>query len=133
LPRAEARGDQPGGELEAGLDADFEGEVVGVFELVVADDRHEGAQHLESTIEIQPRLHGVRQSDLGIPPELKGAAAVVALDVECVDVVIIDIQLLPDGSNTATDKGAVFYLPRLTENSIDLNRDLHQLTIGRVM
>ena len=133
MPRAEARGDQPGGELEAGLDANFEGEVVGVFELVVADDRHEGAHHLEGAIEIQTRFHRVGQPELCVPTELKGAAAVVALDVECVDVVIIDIQLLPDGSNTATDKGAEFYLPRPTENSIDLNRDLHQLTIGRVM
>ena len=120
MPRAEARGDQPGGELEAGLDADFEGEVVGVFELVVADDRHEGAHHLEGAIEIQTRFHRVGQSEFGVPAELKGAAAVVALDIRSTVIKIIHVQLLPNGADTATDKGAEFHIPRPAEDAVNL-------------
>ena len=91
MSRAEARGNQPGGELKAGLDADFDGEVVAVFELVVADDRHEGTHHLEGPVEIHPRLHGVGETDLGVPAKLEGTAAVVALDVRVGEIVVIDV------------------------------------------
>ena len=120
MPRAEARGDQPGGELEAGLDADFEGEVVRVFELVVADDGHEGTHHLEGAIEIQTRFHGVGQSELRVPTELKGAAAVVSLDIRSTVIKIIHVQLLPNGADTATDKGAEFHIPRPAEDAVNL-------------
>ena len=101
---AEARRDQPGGKLEAGLDADFDREVVRVFELIVSDDRHEGAEHFESAIEIQPRFHGVGKPCLGVPTELKGTSAIITLNIKWSRVVIIYIQLLPDSPYTASYK-----------------------------
>ena len=79
MSRAEARGDQSGGKLEAGLDADFHGEVVGVLKLIVADDRHKGAEHFKGAVEIKSWFDSVGCPDLSIPTELEAAPAVVSL------------------------------------------------------
>ena len=104
MPRTEARGDQRGGKLESGLDADLDRTIIAIAELVVADDRHEGAENLEGTVEIDAGFEGVGEPGLGIPPKLKTAAAVVALDIEGPRIIIIYIKLLPDGAHSAADK-----------------------------
>ena len=122
---AQARGDQPGGELKAGLDTDFHGEIVSVLELVVTDDWHEGAEHLEGAVEIHPRFDGIGQSHLGIPTKLEGAAAVVALNIFIDEIVIIYIQLLPDRTDSASDEWAKLHFSRPSKDAVDLNRNLN--------
>ena len=130
MSRAEARGDQFGGKLETRLDTNFDGEIVGVLKLVVADDGHEGAEHLEGTIEIQTRLNRVRQARLGVPAKLEGTAAVVAQNIKWSCIVIIHIQLLPDRTDATAYERAKLHLPRPAKNGVDLHRYLYQFPIS---
>ena len=130
MPRAQARGDQPRGKLKAGLDADFNCEVVRVFELIVANDWHEGAEHLEGAIEIQARFDGVGQADLRIPAELECAPAVVPLDIKRAGVIIVYIKLLPNRTHASADERTEFYLSGPTENCVQLNGNLHEFAVG---
>ena len=75
------RGFAGGGELEAGLDTDFEGEVVAVFEVVVTDSGGEGAEEFEDTVKVDPWGHGVVSTYLSVVAKLEGATAVVGLDI----------------------------------------------------
>ena len=133
MPRTEARGDQRGGKLESGLDADLDRAIIAIAELVVADDRHEGAENLEGTVKIDAGFEGVGEPGLGIPPKLKTAAAVVALDIRSREVKIVHIQLLPDCPDASPDKGAEFDVSRPAQNAVDLNRNLNQFPVGRVV
>ena len=115
------------------MNADFDRKVISIAELVVADHRHEGTEHLEGPIEINAGFDRVGQPDLGIPSELKGATAVVALNIERTKIIIINVELLPDRSYSAANKRTKFHLARPSENAIDLNRHLNQLTVSRIM
>lgn len=116
MPRTEARGDQRGGKLEAGLDADFEGEIVGVFKLVIADDWHEGTEHFKGSVKVEARFDGVGEPNLSVPTKLEGTTAVVALNIQWSSVVIIYIKLLPDCANASSDERPQLYLSRPSEN-----------------
>ena len=54
MPRITGRGFTGRGELEAGLDTDFEGEVVAIFEVVVSDSWSEGSEKFEDSVEVDP-------------------------------------------------------------------------------
>jgi len=81
MPRVAGRGFTGRGELEAGLDADFEGEVVAIFEIVVSDPWGEGTQKFEDTVEIDTWGDCVVGPELTIKAKLECTTAVVGLDV----------------------------------------------------
>ena len=59
--------------------------------------------------------------------------AVVALNVIRTKVVVIYIELLPDGTDATTDKWLKGGGSRPTEDAIQLNRDLNEFTITRIV
>ena len=81
MPRITGRGFTGRGELEAGLDTDFEGEVVAVLEIVVSDSGSEGSEKFEDTIEIDSWRDCVVGADLPVESKLERASTVVGLDV----------------------------------------------------
>ena len=112
------------------MNADFDRKVISIAKLVVADDRHKGAQYLERPVEIDARLERIGESDLGIPAKLEGAAAIVALDIERTGIIVIHVELLPDGTNSAADKRPELYLSGPAEDGIDLHGHLHEFSVG---
>ena len=133
MSRAEARRDQSGGKLEAGLDADFDREVVRVFELIVSDDRHEGAEHFKGAVEIKSWFDRVGCPDLGILTELEGTSAVVTLYVQGINVIIIHVELLPNGADASSYKRTKLHLSWPSQNTINLDRHLNQFPVRRIV
>ncbi len=124
MPRVTRRGFEGRGELETRLNADFEGEVVAVFEIIVSDSGGEGTEKLEDTVEVDSGCYRVVRAYLPVESKLECAAAVVRLDVCGSESEIIDIQLLPDGSHTSANKRLEGSFSGPAENSVDLNWNL---------
>ena len=118
MPRSAGRGSEGGGELKTGLNADFEGEVVASCEIVVSDSWGEGTEKFEDTVEIDTWGNCVVGADLTIKAELEGTTAVVPLNIIRTKVVVIYVELLPDGTDATSDKWLKGGGSRPTENAI---------------
>ena len=81
MPRVTRRRFEGRGELESGLNADFEGEVVAVFEIIVSDSGGEGTEKLEDTVEVDSGCYRVVRAYLPVESKLECASTVVGLDI----------------------------------------------------
>ena len=133
MPRVTGRGFKGRGELETGLNADFEGEVVASFEIVVSDSWGKDAEKFEDTVEIDTWGNCVVGAELPIKPKLECTTAVVALNAISTKVVVIHVELLPDSTDATTDKWLKGGGSRPTENAIQLDRNLNEFTITRIV
>ena len=131
MPRVAGRGFKGRGELEAGLDADFEGEVVAIFEIVVSDPRSEDSEEFEGPIEVYPWCYRVVGAKLTIEAKLECTTAVVGLDIGAGNIDIIYIKLLPDGTDATTNKRLECSRSRPSCDCANLNRNLNKFTICR--
>ena len=129
MPRVAGRGFTGRGELEAGLDADFESEVVAVFEIVVSDSGCKCSQKLEDTVEIDTWGDCVVRAHLPVESKLKCTSAVISLKILAVIIIIIYVELLPDSSDPSSNKRFEGGCAWPAQDSIELNWNLKKFPI----
>ena len=130
MSRAEARGDQSGGELEAGLDADHHPQIIARLKLVVANDGLDGTDHLEGGIEIQRGVDRIGKPQLGVPAKLEAAPGISPLQIQRPGVEGVHIELLPDGTKAGAEKGFESHFARPPQDEVKLHGNLGQVSGG---